>query len=113
MITVKPFEKEDWYGWGGATAFEDGTGSPPVIGSFEIGDVGEDGLPVEATLIVGDEAADVYWVSSDGEKSYYVRHVYDGRWTYQDALTLASRLRQIVSFHDLEILGFCSEITEC
>ena len=110
MLSMRRFEKVDWYGWAGATPFSDGE---PYISEFQLDDVGEDGLPVDAVLIAGAEGMDVYWWDRNGENGWFVRHSYDGRWSSEDARKVASRINQVSSLHDLFLLGFSTEPTEC
>lgn len=50
MIELRPFRKEDWYGYAGAEPFDDG--SDPLIGEIE---VRVEGLPYFAIVILDAE----------------------------------------------------------
>lgn len=38
MVALRPFKREDWFGFAGAESFEDG--SDPLIGEIEVHDLG-------------------------------------------------------------------------
>lgn len=109
MLTLKRFDKWNWQAWAGATPFSDGD---PYIAEFQLSDVGQDGLPRDAVLVIGSEGAEVIWCESDGGDTWSVRHAYDGQWSSVDARKLASRLIYIMSLHELFLLGFSTEIQE-
>ncbi len=110
MLSLNRFDKVAWHVWAGSTPFSDG---PPYIAEFQLSDVGVDGLPRDATLVIGAEGAQVHWWGKDGEDNWFVSHSFDGRWSSEDARNLASRLSSLVSLHDLHMLGFSTEPTEC
>ena len=110
MISLKRFDKEDWFGWAGAMPFSDGE---PYIAQFQLSDVGQDGLSRDAVIIIGAEGAQVFWFGQEGEDSWFVSHSYDGRWNSEDARNLAGRLSELMSLHELQMIGFSTEPTEC
>ncbi|GAG47569.1 unnamed protein product [marine sediment metagenome] len=111
MIKLRRFEKEDWFGLGGATKFADG--SEPYIGEFHLDEADVEGGTLLAMLVIGDECADVMWWDKEVEKTWWTRHAYDRRWSPEDARKLASHLDEVTKLGDLFLLGFSTDIQEC
>lgn len=81
---LRPFTKQDWYGYAGASSFEDPTGrlpkeqTEPLIQQIKLSvqEAGEGVKEVDADLLVTPDGISIYWLSGDEDapKQFWVLH---------------------------------------